>query len=58
MWVKPRPPPQGGRSVHLGGVYGFRTGEGPTAGDVPVHTVKIKNHYQNNDIEVPVPQDR
>lgn len=49
---------QGGRAVHLGGVYGIGTGEGPSAGDVPVHRVHITNHYQNNVIEVEVPQDR
>lgn len=56
--VRARVVAQGGRAVHLGGVYGFRTGEGPTAGDVPVHKVKIYNHYQDTVIDVEVPEDR
>ncbi len=49
---------QGGRAVHKGGVYGFRTGEGPTAGDVPVYKIKIHDHYGQQEIEVEVPEDR
>ncbi|EFJ52141.1 Apoferredoxin [Volvox carteri f. nagariensis] len=48
----------GGRAVHKGGVYGFRTGEGPTAGDVPRHKVKIFDHYGNQEIDIEVPEDR
>ena len=49
---------QGGRTVHLGGVAGFRTGEGVSAGEVPVHKVTIHNHYTNSVVEVDVPEDR
>eukprot|EP00197_Chlamydomonas_leiostraca_P002911 CAMPEP_0202857298 /NCGR_PEP_ID=MMETSP1391-20130828/297_1 /ASSEMBLY_ACC=CAM_ASM_000867 /TAXON_ID=1034604 /ORGANISM="Chlamydomonas leiostraca, Strain SAG 11-49" /LENGTH=307 /DNA_ID=CAMNT_0049536083 /DNA_START=60 /DNA_END=983 /DNA_ORIENTATION=- len=48
----------GGRAVYKGGVYGFRTGEGPSAGNVAKHTVKITNHYANQVVEVEVPEDR
>ena len=44
--------------MHKGGSYGFRTGEGVSAGDVAVHKVKIFNHFQNNIVEVEVPEDR
>ncbi|KAG2448312.1 hypothetical protein HYH02_006896 [Chlamydomonas schloesseri] len=48
----------GGRAVHKGGVYGFRTGEGPSAGDVAVHKIKIFDHYGNQEIDIEVPEDR
>ncbi|MEW5303134.1 MAG: hypothetical protein WDW36_005856 [Sanguina aurantia] len=48
----------GGRAVHTGGMAGFRTGEGTTAGDVAVHSVKIFDHYANQEITVQVPEDR
>jgi len=48
----------GGRAVHWGGMYGFGTGEGPTAGDVATHKVKIFNHYNGQEIDVEVPEDR
>ncbi|PNH12374.1 Ferredoxin-A [Tetrabaena socialis] len=51
-------PRQGGRAVHNGGVYGFRTGEGVSAGDVPVHKIKIMDHYGNQEIDIEVPEDR
>lgn len=44
--------------MHKGGAAGFRTGEGTTAGDVPVHTVRIFNHHQGREFEVQVPEDR
>lgn len=46
----------GGRSVHNGGVYGWRSGEGPSAGNVAVHSVKI--YDQDQVLEVEVPEDR
>lgn len=49
---------QGGRAVHKGGVYGFRTGEGPSAGDVPSHKITIYNHHYDQVVEVDVPEDR
>lgn len=49
---------QGGRAVHKGGVYGFRTGEGPSAGNVATHRVKITNHHADQVVEVDVPEDR
>eukprot|EP01025_Chloroclados_australasicus_P069540 TRINITY_DN9830_c0_g2_i2.p2 TRINITY_DN9830_c0_g2~~TRINITY_DN9830_c0_g2_i2.p2 ORF type:complete len:219 (-),score=38.35 TRINITY_DN9830_c0_g2_i2:587-1243(-) len=48
----------GGRVVHKGGVYGVGSGEGPSRGQTAIHTVKIYNHYQNQHIEVEVPEDR
>jgi ferredoxin len=50
----------GGRDVHHGGVAGFGTGEGPSAGaGVPVHRVVIRDpHYGNATCEVEVPEDR
>eukprot|EP00199_Chlamydomonas_sp_CCMP681_P007079 CAMPEP_0119106200 /NCGR_PEP_ID=MMETSP1180-20130426/3960_1 /TAXON_ID=3052 ORGANISM="Chlamydomonas cf sp, Strain CCMP681" /NCGR_SAMPLE_ID=MMETSP1180 /ASSEMBLY_ACC=CAM_ASM_000741 /LENGTH=295 /DNA_ID=CAMNT_0007091471 /DNA_START=131 /DNA_END=1018 /DNA_ORIENTATION=- len=48
----------GGRAVHNGGVYGFRTGEGVSAGDVTSHKVKIYDHYSNQVLDVEVPEDR
>ncbi|GLI69019.1 hypothetical protein VaNZ11_013558 [Volvox africanus] len=48
----------GGRAVHKGGVYGFRTGEGPSAGNVPVHKIKIFDHHGNQEIDIQVPEDR
>jgi hypothetical protein len=49
---------QGGRAVHLGEAAGFSTGEGKSAGDVPTHKVKIRNHYADQDLELDVPEDR
>jgi ferredoxin len=49
---------QGGRDVHRGGVYGFRTGEGPSAGNVTSHKVTIYNHYADQVVEVEMPEDR
>ena len=48
----------GGRAVHKGGVSGFRTGEGPSAGSAVKHRVTIHNHYANQVVEVDVPEDR
>ncbi|KXZ56746.1 hypothetical protein GPECTOR_1g672 [Gonium pectorale] len=48
----------GGRAVHKGGVYGFRTGEGPSAGECAVHKIKIFDHYGNQEIDIEVPEDR
>lgn len=48
----------GGRDVHKGGVFGFQTGEGPSAGAMPRHKVTIKNNYANQVVEVEVPEDR
>ncbi len=44
--------------MHKGGVYGFRTGEGPSAGDVPVHKIKIFDHYGQQELDIEVPEDR
>lgn len=49
---------QGGRAVHWGGLYGYRTGEGPSAGNAPVHKVTIHNHHADQVLEVEVPEDR
>lgn len=49
---------QGGRTVHRGGVYGWRSGEGPSSGEVVSHTVVIHNHYADQVVEVDVPEDR
>lgn len=49
---------QGGRDVFHGGISGFRTGEGPSAGDVTTHKVIVHNHYADQVIEVDVPEDR
>lgn len=48
----------GGRAVHWGGVAGFRSGEGPSAGDAPRHTVTIHNPQMNQTVTVEVPEDR
>lgn len=48
----------GGRAVHKGGEYGIRTGEGRSLGSVVKHKVIIHNHYQDNIVEVQVPEDR
>lgn len=37
----------GGRAAYFGREAGLLTGEGPSLGDVPVHTVTITNHYQD-----------
>lgn len=49
---------QGGRDVHKGGVYGFQTGEGPSAGTAVTHKVRINNRFANQVVEVEVPEDR
>lgn len=48
----------GGRAVHFGGVAGQRSGEGPGVSTATKHTVKIYNHYADQEIEVEVPEDR
>lgn len=48
----------GGRAVHWGGVAGFRSGEGPSAGDAPRHTVTIHNPAAGQTVTVEVPEDR
>ena len=50
--------PQGGRSVHKGGVAGFESGEGPSAGVATRHRVTIHNHHAGQVVEVDVPEDR
>jgi hypothetical protein len=54
----PTHPPQGGRAVHWGGVAGMRTGEGPSMGDVPRHTITIHNPRVDQTVTVEVPEDR
>jgi len=44
--------------VHYGDEYGVGTGEGKSAGNVPLHKVKIFNHYADQELEVEVPEDR
>lgn len=44
--------------MHNGGVYGFQTGEGPSAGTAIKHRVRIKNRFVGEDVEVEVPEDR
>ncbi len=44
--------------MHNGGVYGFRSGEGPSAGAVPVHRVRIHDRAHDETFEVDVPEDR
>lgn len=48
----------GGRAVHKGGVAGFQSGEGPSAGTAPLRKVKIIDHYGNQELEIEVPEDR
>mmetsp|Transcript_15869 Transcript_15869/g.34239 ORF Transcript_15869/g.34239 Transcript_15869/m.34239 type:complete len:324 (+) Transcript_15869:107-1078(+) len=48
----------GGRAVHKGGLYGIRTGEGVSVSNATKHKITIHNHFQNNTIEVEVPEDR
>lgn len=48
----------GGRAVHKGGEYGIRTGEGRSLSNSVKHKVTIYNHYQNNVVELEVPEDR
>ncbi|KAG1664189.1 hypothetical protein FOA52_011367 [Chlamydomonas sp. UWO 241] len=48
----------GGRAVHNGGVYGVRTGEGPSQSDAVKHKVRIYNHYADQVVDVEVPEDR
>ena len=52
------PPMQGGRDVHKGGVAGFGSGEGQSAGAATRHRVKIFNHHADQEVEVEVPEDR
>jgi ferredoxin len=52
------PTRQGGRAVHWGGVAGLRTGEGPSLGNVPRHTVVINNPNTDQTVTVEVPEDR
>lgn len=49
---------QGGRDVHKGGVAGFGSGEGRSAGVATRHRVKIFNHHADQEVEVEVPEDR
>lgn len=49
---------QGGRSVHKGGVAGYQSGEGPSAGVATRHRVTIHNHHAGQVVEVGVPEDR
>ena len=49
---------QGGSYAWQGGIAGFGTGEGPTAGDVPRHKVTIYNYHQDKTFELEVPEDR
>jgi hypothetical protein len=44
--------------VYDGGVFGFGTGEGPSAGNCPTHKVTITNHFTNETVEVEAPEDR
>ncbi|EIE20540.1 hypothetical protein COCSUDRAFT_18627 [Coccomyxa subellipsoidea C-169] len=48
----------GGRSVHKGGVAGYQSGEGPSAGVATRHHVTIHNHHAGQVVEVDVPEDR
>lgn len=48
----------GGRAVYWGGVAGSQTGEGPSLGDVPVHTITIHNPQMGQTVTVEVPEDR
>lgn len=49
---------QGGRDAHKGHVAGYGSGEGPTAGNVASHRVKIHNRFADQEVEVDVPEDR
>ena len=49
---------QGGRDVHKGGVAGFGSGEGQSAGAATRHRVRIVNHHADQEVEVDVPEDR
>jgi ferredoxin len=44
--------------VHNGGVYGVRTGEGPSQSEAVKHKVRIFNHYADQVVDVEVPEDR
>lgn len=48
----------GGRDAHRGQAPGFGSGEGPSAGTAPVHTIRILNRAAGQEIEVEVPEDR
>lgn len=54
----PLPRTQGGSYAWKGGVAGFGSGEGPSAGDVPRHRVKIYNYHQDMEFDLEVPEDR
>jgi ferredoxin len=50
---------EGGRAAHWGDAAGFGSGEGPTAGDAPLHRVVIRDpHYGNATFDIQVPEDR
>lgn len=44
--------------MHKGGVAGFGSGEGQSAGAAIRHRVKIFNHHADQEVEVEVPEDR
>lgn len=44
--------------MHKGGVAGFQSGEGPSAGTATRHQVTIHNHHADQTVEVDVPEDR
>ncbi|KAL6785563.1 FDX6 [Auxenochlorella protothecoides x Auxenochlorella symbiontica] len=48
----------GGRAAHLGLPAGLGSGEGPSVSKAPRHSVKIHNHYADQEVEVEVPEDR
>ena len=50
--------PQGGRAVHKGGMFGIRTGEGPSMSNAVKHKVRIHDHFANQIVDVEVPEDR
>ena len=49
---------QGGRDAYRGVAPGSGSGEGPSAGVAPRHTVKIYNRAAGQEVEVEVPEDR
>ncbi len=44
--------------MHKGGLYGIRTGEGPSLSSATKHKIKIFNHYADQVVDVEVPEDR
>ncbi len=44
--------------MHKGGVAGYQSGEGPSAGVATRHHVTIHNHHAGQVVEVDVPEDR